>query len=180
MGPAWDREPLNPAPVLHPLLRRAVLFGPKKIPAYGWDLALASRSGGPRNRTWRCGFGDRRVTDTPVPLASGHCTNGRGRRCVTPPGGGRAPGDPRRGARRRRAGAARSGSGAPRSRMPRSSLATLRRACSMTSRRRLPLMRLKPISARSLLGGLEDQDARPGLARACAPRDRGGGPRRCA
>ena len=24
-------------------------------------------SGGPRNRTWRCGFGDRRVTDTPVP-----------------------------------------------------------------------------------------------------------------
>ena len=25
-------------------------------------------SGGPRNRTWRCGFGDRRVTDTPVPL----------------------------------------------------------------------------------------------------------------
>ena len=56
-----------------------------------------SRSGGPRNRTWRCGFGDRRVTDTPVPLASGHCTNGRGRRRVTPRGGGRAPGDPRRG-----------------------------------------------------------------------------------
>ncbi len=24
-------------------------------------------SGGPRNRTWRCGFGDHRVTDTPVP-----------------------------------------------------------------------------------------------------------------
>jgi hypothetical protein len=24
-------------------------------------------SGGPRNRTWRCGFGDRRVSDTPVP-----------------------------------------------------------------------------------------------------------------
>src|SRR4051794_41432250 len=25
------------------------------------------RNGGPRNRTWRCGFGDRRVTETPVP-----------------------------------------------------------------------------------------------------------------
>ena len=25
------------------------------------------QSGGPRNRTWRCGFGDHRVTDTPVP-----------------------------------------------------------------------------------------------------------------
>ncbi len=25
------------------------------------------QGGGPRNRTWRCGFGDHRVTDTPVP-----------------------------------------------------------------------------------------------------------------
>jgi len=30
-------------------------------------------SGGPRNRTWRCGFGDRRVTDTPVPRAARDC-----------------------------------------------------------------------------------------------------------
>lgn len=33
----------------------------------------ASRNGGPRNRTWRGGFGDRSVTDTPVPLAAAHC-----------------------------------------------------------------------------------------------------------
>lgn len=31
-------------------------------------------SGGPRNRTWRSGFGDRDVTDTPVPLVGEkHC-----------------------------------------------------------------------------------------------------------
>ena len=30
-----------------------------------------SGDGGPRNRTWRCGFGDHRVTDTPVPQAAG-------------------------------------------------------------------------------------------------------------
>ena len=31
------------------------------------DFRTAAGNGGPRNRTWRCGFGDRRVTDTPVP-----------------------------------------------------------------------------------------------------------------
>jgi hypothetical protein len=34
------------------------------------DLSGPGLSGGPRNRTWRCGFGDHRVTDTPVPRAN--------------------------------------------------------------------------------------------------------------
>ncbi len=51
-------------------------------------------SGGPRSRTWRNGFGDHRVTDTPVPRGrrivgaarTGRDTAGRGRRPAPQPG----------------------------------------------------------------------------------------------
>ena len=36
-------------------------------------LCESPASGGPRNRTWRCGFGDHRVTDTPVPRGNRDC-----------------------------------------------------------------------------------------------------------
>src|SRR4051812_12073988 len=51
-------------------------------------------SGGPRNRTWRCGFGDRRVTDTPVPR--GQAAIVRTARATPRGGGGPAGGWQRR------------------------------------------------------------------------------------
>jgi hypothetical protein len=46
------------------------------------------RNGGPRNRTWRCGFGDHRVTDTPVPHGAAQSSGrerGPGSRPASPP-----------------------------------------------------------------------------------------------
>ena len=83
-----------------------------------------------------------------------------------PPLRGRA-----RGARR---GGARAAGAWPR--RPRSSSAWLR-ARSMTSRRRAPLMRLRPI-ARVLAAGLQDQDVACPPRAACGPRGRGAGRRR--
>ena len=50
----------------------------RQSPARCWGGAEKARisplNGGPRSRTSRCGFGDRRVTDTPVPRGTENCS----------------------------------------------------------------------------------------------------------
>jgi hypothetical protein len=67
----WD-PPWDPSPPFRPHLTEQC---PEEAKPFDGPVAgdprragQYRRDGGPRNRTWRCGFGDRRVTDTPVPL----------------------------------------------------------------------------------------------------------------
>src|SRR5271154_3957605 len=68
-----ERRNRQPAPEVSPTRggHASDVFAEDSPKARSTRLRHGTASGGPRNRTWRCGFGDHRVTDTPVPRGHG-------------------------------------------------------------------------------------------------------------